>query len=162
MLRPHRTVWIGLMVAFATFGIDQLNKSWMIHVFDIASRQPVDVAPALRLVMMWNRGISYGWFSGTGWGVRLALIAVSLVIVAWLAGWLWRTGSVCVAVALGLLIGGALGNALDRVIYGAVADFYLLHWGAYEWYVFNLADVAVVAGVVLLVYDGVMASGKRR
>ena len=78
-----------------------------------------------------------------------------LALAASLALWIWlaRTGRPLTAAALGLIIGGALGNAVDRVIYGAVADFFLLHWHGFDWYVFNIADLAIVAGVGLLLYE---------
>ena len=118
--------------------------------------------PFFDLVLVWNRGVSYGWFAQhTAFG-RFGLVALSLV--ASLALWIWlaRTERPLTAAAIGLVIGGALGNALDRVIYGAVADFFLLHWRGFDWYVFNIADLAIVAGVGLLLYESWSEDARRR
>ena len=144
---------LTLSLAALAFGFDQTHKWWMLYIYDIAQRQPVQALPFLDLVLAWNRGVSYGWFASHGALGQVVLIAVAVVVSAWL----WRWGSQArrrlTAAALGLIIGGALANALDRAEHGAVADFFQLHWGGWSWYIFNIADVAVVAGVALLVYD---------
>lgn len=140
----------GLLVALLCFGIDQAFKAWMLHVFHIGARQPVSVLPYFDLVLAWNKGISYGWLKGLGpW---LLIVGQSL---ATLFLWLWMAGSKNKgsALILGLIIGGAWGNIADRLHYGAVADFFYLHGGGFSWYVFNLADVAIVVGAALLLYD---------
>jgi signal peptidase II len=153
---------IGLAFAVLTFGFDQAHKAFMLHSFRIAERQPVEVTPFFDLVLVWNRGVSYGWFAQhTAFG-RFGLVALSLVASFGLWIWLARTERPLTAAALGLVIGGALGNALDRVIYGAVADFFLLHWRGFDWYVFNIADLAIVAGVGLLLYDSWSEDARRR
>lgn len=144
---------LGALAAAAAFVIDQGHKLWMLDIYDITARSPVRVAPFLDLVMAWNRGISYSLFEADTLRGRLALLAVALAAVVFLAWWLWKTPSRLAGLGLGLLIGGALGNALDRLRYGAVADFFHVHIGAFSWYVFNLADVAIVAGVALLLYE---------
>ena len=110
--------------------------------------------------MTWNRGISYGWFQQEGPFGQWALLALKAVAVALLWIWLSRAGSRLAALSLGLIIGGAVGNGIDRLAYGAVADFVLLHietasW-SFNWYVFNLADVAIVAGVAGLLYESLL------
>jgi signal peptidase II len=145
---------LGAAVAAVTLILDQLTKLWLIFGFDLGSRGLVRLAPMLDLVLTWNTGISYGLFSGVG---RWVLFGVTLAAVALLAIWLARAGSRLAAVALGLIIGGAVGNAIDRLAYGAVADFVLFHittanW-QFRWYVFNLADAAIVAGVAGLLYE---------
>jgi signal peptidase II len=145
---------LGLLAAAVTLVLDQLSKLWLIFVFDLGSRGLVPLAPMLDLVLTWNTGISYGLFSGVG---RWVLFGVTLVAVALLAVWLVCAGSRLTAVALGLIVGGAVGNAIDRLAYGAVADFVLFHvttanW-QFRWYVFNLADAAIVAGVAGLLYE---------
>lgn len=150
---------LGGMVALLSLGLDQAHKWWMLHVFDIASKQLVTVTPFLDLVLVWNRGISYGLFQQDTALGRMVIMAVALAIVAVMAVWLFRTTDRLVAVALGLVIGGALGNAIDRHFYGAVADFFRLHAFGYQWYIFNLADVAIVAGVALLLYDSFTGRG---
>lgn len=155
-----RCVTIGAVTAVLSLALDQVHKWWMLHVFDIAGRKLVTVTPFLDLVIVWNTGISYGLFpQETGMG-RLTILAVALAIVIVMVIWLFRTADRLVAVAIGLVVGGALGNAVDRHLYGAVADFFRLHAFGYQWYVFNLADVAIVAGVALLLYDSFKGKGK--
>lgn len=152
---------LALKLAVATFVIDQAHKWWMLLVYRIAEKGRVTVTPFLDLVFVKNTGISYSMLdqSGTAWQLVLALFAV----IASLALWIWLavggTGR-RMAIALGLIIGGALGNGLDRVLIGGVADFFSLHAFGFYWYVFNIADVAIVAGVALLLYDSVVGSRK--
>ena len=150
---PRSYLKMGAIAAFITFAVDQIHKWWMLGPFDIAANQPVRIAPFMDLVLAWNHGVSYGWFSSLGHNGRWVLIGISLAIVAMLAIWLVKATDRVSALALGLLIGGALGNALDRVLHGAVADFFFFHAFGYSWYVFNLADVAIVAGVAGLLYS---------
>jgi signal peptidase II len=147
----------GVFVALAVCAIDQVVKLWLLNVFDLANRGIVHLTPFLDLVLTWNTGISYGLFpqeSDFGRYVLLALKA-GAVLVLWV--WLARAESRLTALALGLIIGGAFGNAIDRLAYGAVADFVLFHITTpsfkFTWYVFNLADAAIVAGVIGLLYE---------
>lgn len=142
---------LGLVFAALAFGIDQTFKWWMLHVFDIEARQPVALLPVFDIVLAWNRGVSYGWLSGDA--SQEFLIALSLVVSAGLWVWLAKATRPVAAAAIGLILGGALANAFDRAVYGAVADFFSFHVGNFNWYIFNLADVAIVAGVGLLVYE---------
>jgi signal peptidase II len=143
----------GILTALVTLVVDQGHKLWMLFVFDIASKQPVQLAPFLDLVMAWNPGISYSLLRADTDLGRYGLLALSLSVTAGLTVWLWRAPDRLTTLALGLIIGGALGNAYDRFAYGAVADFFHFHIGSFSWYVFNLADVAIVAGVGLLLYE---------
>jgi signal peptidase II len=144
-----------------TAAADQAAKFWLLDAFDLANRGTVPVTPFADLVLTWNTGISYGLFQHMGPLGQWALFALKLVAVVLLAIWLARTGSRLSAVALGLIIGGAIGNAIDRLVHGAVMDFVLFHVTAatwsFQWYVFNLADVAIVAGVVGLLYESLFA-----
>ena len=142
-----------LALAALVFGLDQTHKWWMIDVYGIESRAPVRVTPFLDLVMAWNPGISYSLLRADTDAGRYGLLALSLTVTLGLSVWLWRAPDKLTTVALGLIIGGALGNAYDRFAYGAVADFFHFHVGSFSWYVFNLADVAIVAGVGLLLYE---------
>ena len=144
---------LGLTVAVAALALDQAHKWWMLGPFDIAARQPVRVAPFFDLVLAWNRGISYGWFAQETETGRWALIGLSLTVTLGLWLWLARTRRPLAAVAIGLVVGGAIANTVDRLVHGAVADFFLLHGFGFNWYVFNLADTAIVAGVALLLYE---------
>ena len=132
----------------------------MLGPFNIAERQPVRVAPFMDLVLAWNRGVSYGWFASSSQTGRWILVAVMAAIVSVLAFWLVRATDRFSALCLGLLIGGALGNILDRILHGAVADFFFFHVGSFQWYVFNLADVAIVAGVAGLLYSSWRTGGQ--
>jgi len=146
----------GLVTAVATAVLDQASKLWLLEVFRLGERGRVVIAPVLDLQLTWNPGISYGLLQQTGIG-RWVLLAVSVAAVLLLWVWLARAHSQLSAIALGLIIGGAVGNAIDRFAYGAVVDFALFHvqigGNTYNWYVFNLADVAILAGVAALLYD---------
>jgi signal peptidase II len=149
-----------LMLALASlvFGLDQTHKWWMLSVYDIGSRGAVPLAPYFELVLTWNRGVSYGLFRADqqGW-----LVALSLGLSLGLWVWACRSRNLLQAGAIALIIGGALSNALDRLVHGAVADFFHFFAGDFSWYVFNLADVAIVAGVGLLLYESFAAKGHR-
>lgn len=149
----------ALKVALATFVLDQANKWWMLLVYNIEEKGRVYVLPFLDFVFVKNTGISYSMFDmdSYSWQIALAVFAILASTALWT--WLARAGtSRLMAWSLGLIIGGALGNALDRVLIGGVADFYSLHAFGFYWYVFNIADVAIVAGVVGLLYDSLVSS----
>ena len=152
---------LGLGVAALTLLIDQAHKAWMLYVYDIGAKGVVTLAPFFDLVLVWNRGVSYGLFpqeSSLGrWALILFAVAATLALTVWLA----RVVTPLAAVAIGLVIGGALGNAIDRILYGAVADFFSLHAFGYQWYVFNVADAAIVAGVVGLLYESLFGGHKK-
>jgi signal peptidase II len=147
----------GVIAAIVTLVLDQASKFWLLDVFDIAHRGTVRVTPFFDLVLAWNVGISFGWFQNDSQAAQIALMIVKAVAVIVLAIWMARSRTVMATVALGLIIGGAIGNAIDRFAYGAVVDFALFHLqiggNTFNWYVFNLADVAIVAGVAALLYD---------
>ena len=144
---------LGLGLAAIVVLLDQLSKAWMLHVYDIGARGTVTLTPFFDLVLVWNQGISYGLLPQEGALGRLGLILFALAASLALAIWLASLTSKLAAVAIGLIIGGAIGNAIDRVVYGAVADFFSFHAFGLDWYVFNIADTAIVAGVVGLLYE---------
>ena len=152
---------LGLAVFLVTLVLDQAHKWWMLEVYDIEERGRVAVTPFLDLVFVKNIGISYSMFDQESYSGQIMLAAFGLA--ATLALWIWlargATGRL-LAVSLGLIMGGAIGNAIDRVLIGGVADFFSLHAFGFYWYVFNIADVAIVAGVIGLLYDSLMASRK--
>jgi len=147
----------ALAVAAVTAAVDQAAKLWLLFGLDLPARGIVRLTPFLNLVLTWNTGISYGLFRQQGPFGQGALLALKAVAVVLLWIWLARTSSRLAALSLGLIIGGAIGNAIDRLAYGAVADFVLFHVTtatfSFNWYVFNLADVAIVAGVVGLLFE---------
>jgi signal peptidase II len=145
--------WLVLTVAAICLILDQATKIWFVHGFDLAANGPVRVLPVLDFVLVWNRGISYGLFQQDSELGRWLL--AGFTIAATIALWIWstRVDLKLPALALALIIGGAIGNGVDRVVYGAVVDFVHFHVGTFSWYVFNLADVWIVAGVVGLLYD---------
>ena len=147
----------GLSAALIVALLDQASKLWLLYGFDLASRGRVPVLPFFDLVLVWNRGISYGLFEQDGPLGQWALLALKVVAAIFLWAWLARAENRLMAVSLGLIIGGAIGNAIDRFAHGAVVDFALLHITTasftFNWYVFNLADVAIVVGVAGLLYD---------
>ncbi len=158
-----RTNWrlepreVGLVAAGLALVADQGSKLFMLYGAGFAQMEPgqnVPVLPFFNLVMVWNPGISYGLFPAAGRGGAFALIAVSLAAVLVLSWLLWRSTSQALAVGYGLIIGGALGNNLvDRVIYGRVADFFHFYGFGYDWYVFNIADLAITLGAIAIIYD---------
>ena len=157
---------LGLITALLVCVLDQALKLWLLRVFDLAAKGRVALAPFVDLVLTWNTGISYGWLQQDGPLGQWALLVLKALAVALLWIWLARVGTRLSAVALGLIIGGAIGNAIDRVAYGAVADFVLLHastatW-SFNWYVFNLADVAIVAGVAGLLYESLLGAAPQK
>jgi signal peptidase II len=139
---------VGLVTAVVGIAVDQAFKLWMLGPFDLGQKGRVAVTSFLDLVLVWNRGVSYGLFTQNGDLGRWLLVLFGIAGTLLFGWWMWRTRRLLSAVALGLVAGGALSNVIDRLIYGAVADFFLFHMGAFEWYVFNLADAWIVAGVV--------------
>jgi signal peptidase II len=154
LTRPLRA---GIVAAVAVLAVDQAFKLWLLFVFDIGHRGAVRLTPFFDLVLAWNVGISFGWFQNDSPAAQIALMVVKAVAVIVLAIWMARSRTLLATLALGLIIGGAIGNAIDRFAYGAVVDFALFHLQIggkpFNWYVFNLADVAIVAGVAALLYD---------
>jgi signal peptidase II len=150
----------GLVVALLAFAADQAMKYWVLYGFDLLNKGAAKVAPGVDFALTWNRGISYGWFQQETELGRWLLLSFKIVVVLALWGWMSQARNRLSALALGLIIGGALGNALDRMTYGAVVDFILLHLdtagGRFNWYVFNLADAAIVAGVAALLYESLI------
>lgn len=147
---------MGLSVALVTLLIDQAHKYWMLHVYDIESKGRVAVTPFLDLVFVKNIGVSYSMFNQDSQAGQYVLTAFA--VVASIALWVWMnraSTSRLMTWSLALIIGGALGNAIDRVLIGGVADFFSAHAFGFYWYVFNIADMAIVAGVVGLLYDSI-------
>jgi signal peptidase II len=150
---------LGWGVALATFVLDQAHKWWMLQVYRIEEKGRVVVTSFLDLVFVKNQGVSYGMFTQGDPAGQWLLAAFAVCAVIAMSVWLARgVDNRVLAASLGLIMGGALGNALDRVLIGGVADFFSLHAFGFYWYVFNIADVAIVAGVIGLLYDSFIAS----
>jgi signal peptidase II len=147
----------GVIAAIVVLVLDQASKLWLLRVFDIAHRGTVRVTSFFDLWLAWNPGISFGWFQNDSALAQIGLMLIKAIAVIILAIWMARSRTLLATLALGLIIGGAIGNAIDHFTYGAVVDFALFHLqiggNTYNWYVFNLADVAIVAGVAALLYD---------
>ena len=146
---------LGLALAALSFGLDQTVKWWLLQVVgQPTGLDAIALTPFFDLRMAWNRGVSYGLLTTDN---QALLVAISLLISTALWIWLARTQRPVTAAALGLIIGGALSNALDRAFRGAVADFFYFHWDGLKFallnFIFNPADVAIVVGVALLLYE---------
>ncbi len=150
---PHLKA--AALLALAIFLVDQAMKLWVLHGLGLAGRGPVEILPFLDFVLVWNPGISYGLFPQETQTGRIVLVAFTVVASLAIAVWMARARHRLLALALAFLLGGALGNLVDRVVYGAVVDFVHFHAGRFSWYVFNVADAAIVVGVALLLADAV-------
>jgi signal peptidase II len=146
---------LGLMTAAGALAADQGSKLFLLYGlgFAAAPDRSIPLLPFFNLVMVWNSGVSYGLLAAAGWG-RWLLVALALAAVVGLGWLLWQTASRILAIGYGLVIGGAIGNNLiDRVIYGRVADFFHFYALGHDWYVFNIADIAITLGAVAIVYE---------
>ena len=153
---------LGVGLAVLTVAIDQAHKWWMLLIYRIEDRGRVVVAPFLDLVYVRNLGVSYGMFSQESREGQWLLAGFAVLAVLAMAIWLARgVTEKLVAVSLGLIMGGAISNAIDRLVLGGVADFFSLHAYGFYWYVFNIADAAIVAGVCGLLYDSLSPSRNR-
>lgn len=157
----ERPAIMGLIIAPMWFTADQGAKWWAIqHLMDYPE-QVVPVTAFFNLALGWNRGVSFGMLSGLAlppWSLALLALAVSAILLIWL----WRTPSWLVSCGLGLLVGGALSNALDRLRYGAVTDFLDFHLAGWHWPAFNLADAGIVCGALALMLDAFTAGRASR
>ena len=144
---------IALLVAAA----DWISKYAVLYWIDLPARQNIPILPFFDLTMVWNRGISFGMLQSDGvYGRALLLLFTGLIVIAMMF-WLWRSQRILEAAALGAIIGGAAGNIHDRVVYGAVADFFDFHLMGWHWYVFNIADAAICVGAALLLVSSFRA-----
>ncbi|WP_169544513.1 MULTISPECIES: signal peptidase II [Sneathiella] len=139
---------LGLIVATISVAIDQVFKIQMVE-FMASHPYGIDVTSFFRLVMVWNSGVSFGMFAG-GEVTRWILIGVSLLICLVLVIWMARTQDKLLGLSLGLVLGGALGNVIDRLHYGRVADFFDVDLIFMRWPAFNIADMCIVGGVLLM------------
>lgn len=151
-MSPVKTILLSLFIIIA----DQISKIWMMMLLfkdDLTAFNRIEVLPFFNLVTVWNKGVSFGMFSNDTDIGPYFLVALSLVIVVGFAFWLFRTKSLVNHIGIGLVIGGAIGNVIDRIRFGAVFDFLDFHVAGYHWPAFNLADSAICVGVfILMIY----------
>lgn len=151
MITRQTLLKLCLAPAVASFLADQLSKYYWLEIAHIGAVSPINMTPFFNLVMVWNRGISFGMFSGHD--ATYGLIALSLTIVGLLLWWVRDLQTRNEILAVGLIIGGAMGNVIDRLRFGAVADFFDFHLLGYHWPAFNIADSCIFIGVVLLCWE---------
>jgi signal peptidase II len=144
------SVFLSFFLGLDVLILDRLHKFIQIDIQGWRGGEVINVAPFFDYVLVWNTGISYGLLGGLTPETLLVIMAAAMIA---LAIWWWKDEALLTRIGIALAIGGALSNAIDRVIYGAVADFFHFFWNGYSWYVFNIADVAISLGVVLLVWD---------
>ncbi len=152
----------GLLAATIILIFDRLTKTWIVHQLELRVGESIDILPFFNLTRVANSGVSFGLFpAGSPWAIGF-LFLFSMIVVAFLVRWLWQVDRLSLAIGLGLVIGGAVGNAADRLIYGAVVDFLDFStlpfpFGFRFIWIFNIADSAVSIGVAILVYDAFFA-----
>src|SRR5476651_1478349 len=163
MTRPNYLL-LGVIAGLVVLAADQVSKWWVLNALNLPDLHQVVLLPVLNLTMVWNSGVTFGLLNGLGSWAHVVLAVVALTVVVALGFWLRRAESRLVAVAIGAVAGGAIGNVIDRVRFGAVIDFIHAHvdtpWGDFSWYVFNVADAAIVCGVAALILDSQLS--KRR
>ncbi len=145
----------GLFVAAVTLLLDYVSKTYFIGKLLTPFPTTIDLLPFLKLEPAWNPGVSFGILRDLGIHSPLPFIVLSLVITGALLFWMTKTTSAYLHIAIGFIIGGALGNVLDRILYDAVFDFIALYYNQFTWPNFNIADAAIVGGCFMLIVDGV-------
>jgi len=137
------------VLSLITLFIDRISKNEILSIFEENNLEKIFINPFLDLFLIFNTGISYGLLGGESSFQKWLLIIVSVSIVAFLLVWMKDSTSRLVNISISFITGGALGNILDRILYGGVIDFISLHAYGYYWYIFNIADVFIVFGVIL-------------
>jgi signal peptidase II len=152
-MTPGSATRLGVVAALLVLCADQGSKYWVLNVLDLPDLRQVVLLPVLNLTMVWNQGVTFGLLNGLGNWSHFVLAAIALVVVGALCLWLRRAEHSLTALAIGAIAGGAVGNVIDRLRYGAVVDFIHAHIGEWSWYVFNVADAAIVCGVAALILE---------
>jgi len=150
-------IFAGALAATVVLLADQASKYWVLYVLDLERLHSVAVMPLLNFTMVWNHGITFGLNDHEGASALVPVVA-ALAVIAGLLVWLYRADRAVVTIALGSVSGGAVGNVIDRLRFGAVVDFIHAHAFGWSWYVFNVADAAIVGGVVILILDSLRSS----
>jgi signal peptidase II len=156
-----RSSAVGGLSALAVVCVDQIIKVGVLSYISRAEIDPRPIGPFLDLTLRWNRGISFSLFARDSASAQVALLALTLAATGLLTWWLLRSRSTLPAAGLGLIIGGAIGNAIDRLVHGAVIDYLDLHAFGRHFFVFNVADAAINIGVALLVLDLLLTPGNQ-
>ncbi len=152
----HRAFVFGLVVIAVVFAVDQWTKQLAIDGLSNPHRV-IEVTPFMNFLLEWNSGVSFGLFQGQApWVMILATAAITVGFLIWM----WRTRDRLLGIALALVVGGAVGNLVDRLRHGAVTDFIDMHVAGYHWPVFNIADSAITIGAVLLLIDSLFGGKK--
>jgi len=155
----------GFVLGAGVLLADQASKYWVLHGAGLTDGHFLVLLPVLNFVLVWNHGVTFGLLGGLGGFGWVLLAAVAVAVVAALGVWLWRSEHLVKTLAIGAIMGGAAGNVLDRLRYGAVVDFIQAHIGVYSFYVFNVADSAIVCGVSVLMLESLLrrdAGGDRK
>jgi signal peptidase II len=153
---------LGAAAALAALALDQASKAFIVYGIGMEGREPVVLAPFLSVTLRWNPGISFSLFEQDTSTGRMVLLAFTLAATIFLCVWLWRARGALACLALGAIIGGAIGNAIDRLVYGKVVDFLDFHAFGRNFFVFNLADAAINIGVVLLLAEALFVARRPR
>jgi lipoprotein signal peptidase len=149
MTRRAAGLLLGILVLLA----DQASKYWVLHGAHLTDGHVLTILPVLNFVLVWNPGVTFGLLDNTGGFAWVILAAVALAVVTGLSIWLWNAERLLTTLAIGAIAGGAVGNVLDRLRYGAVVDFIQAHLGIWSFYVFNVGDSAIVCGVAALMAE---------
>jgi len=150
----------GILIAVVIFVLDQFSKYYVFAMLDERAYPVIEVMPYFNLVKVYNYGVSFGMFNNLAYG-QVILSVVAIIITIILLIWLKKVAKLHMSIALGLIIGGAIGNIVDRIRFGAVADFLDFYVGDYHWPAFNIADSAVVVGVFILLIDSFVSDDEK-
>lgn len=156
-----RQGWIAYLLALAVVVVDQLTKLWVLHVLDLPAKGHIEISPIFDLTLVWNRGMSFGFLAGHGEAARWGFTVFAFVIALAVGWWARKNDKLAMAITFGLLIGGAIGNAIDRIRIGAVVDFLDFSGIGFQW-VFNVADSAITVGAVLIAVEAFWPSVRQR
>ena len=148
-----KKVWIGLLIALDVVFVDQVSKNLILNILS-QNNGIIEVNSFFNLVTAWNTGVSFSMFNNLGGAGVYILSAFALSVVGFLFYWLQKEEKKIVQIALGMVIGGAIGNVIDRLLIGAVFDFLDFHYGTYHWPAFNVADSFICLGAVIIVWEG--------
>ena len=145
-------ILLGLFIVLCIFILDQASKYWVLHGLNLAVRGDIPIFTGLDFTLIWNTGITFGLLQNFGSHIPSIIEIIEVIICIFLGIWLIKTKEIIFTSASSLMIGGALGNIVTRIIYGAQIDFIRLHVFGWSWYVFNIADSAIVCGAVIIIF----------